>query len=66
VISRRIVDALGIVLLLESMAEAGGSWRGQVVDAETGQPLEGVVVLAMFWLRGARFSFGHESRDFDW
>lgn len=29
-------------------AEAGGPWKGQIVDAETGQPLEGVVVL-MHW-----------------
>lgn len=30
-------------------AEAAGPWRGQIVDAETGRPLEGVVVLA-YWL----------------
>lgn len=29
---------------------AAGPWRGQIIDAETGQPLEGVVVLA-FWTR---------------
>lgn len=28
--------------------EAAGPWKAQVVDAETGQPLEGVVVL-MYW-----------------
>ena len=27
-------------------AHAAGPWRGQIVDAETGQPLEGVVVVA--------------------
>ncbi len=31
-------------------AAAAGPWRGRVVDAQTGQPLEGVVVLA-FWTR---------------
>jgi len=31
-------------------AGADGPWRGQVVDAETGRPLAGVVVLA-FWTR---------------
>lgn len=30
-------------------AEAAGPWRAQVVDAETGQPLEGVVVLAVWF-----------------
>lgn len=29
-------------------ADAAGPWRGQVFDAETGQPLEGVVVLAVW------------------
>ena len=29
-------------------ASAAGPWRGTVVDAETGQPLEGVVVVAAF------------------
>ena len=30
-------------------AEAAGPWRARVVDAETGQPLEGVVVLAAWF-----------------
>jgi hypothetical protein len=34
--------------LLPTSGEGAGPWRGQVVDAETGQPLEGVVVLAIF------------------
>lgn len=34
-----------------SGAEAAGPWKGQIVDAETGQPLEGVVVLAMWYKR---------------
>jgi hypothetical protein len=29
-------------------AEAAGPWRGQVVDAATGEPLEGVIVLAVW------------------
>ncbi len=29
-------------------SDAAGPWRGQVVDAESGQPLEGVVVLAVW------------------
>jgi hypothetical protein len=31
------------------VGNAAGPWRGQVVDAETGKPLEGVVVLAVWW-----------------
>jgi hypothetical protein len=31
-------------------ASAGGPWHGRVVDAETGEPLGGVVVLA-YWTR---------------
>lgn len=30
------------------VAHAAGPWRGQIVDAETGLPLQGVVVLAEF------------------
>ncbi len=30
-------------------AEAAGPWRAQVVDAETGQPVEGAVVLAVWY-----------------
>jgi hypothetical protein len=33
-----------------SDAGAAGPWHGRVIDAETGQPLEGAVVLA-FWTR---------------
>lgn len=32
-------------------ARADGPWRGQIVDADTGQPLEGVVVVAAWYLR---------------
>lgn len=37
-------------ILSPSPAPAAGPWKGQVVDAETGQPLEGVVVLA-YWIK---------------
>ena len=30
-------------------ANAAGPWHGKVIDAETGKPLEGVVVLATWW-----------------
>lgn len=46
----RIVLALLIagVLSPSGLAESAGPWRGTVVDAETGRPLEGVVVLAVW------------------
>ncbi|MBI4525732.1 MAG: hypothetical protein HY695_18195 [Deltaproteobacteria bacterium] len=34
-------------------AEAAGPWKGQIVDAETEKPLEGVVVLAVWYRRYA-------------
>ena len=39
-----------ICLAGASPALAAGPWKGQVVDEETGQPLEGVVVL-FYWLK---------------
>ena len=33
-----------------SDGEAGGPWKAQIVDAEAGKPLEGVVVLA-YWIK---------------
>jgi hypothetical protein len=43
-------------------ARAAGPWRGQVVDAENGQPIEGVVVVAVW----ERLSPGvvHQARAF--
>jgi len=41
--------SLGLTALV-SEASAGGPWRARVVDAESGQPLAGVVVLA-YWIR---------------
>ena len=45
---RVLVPAFLSMLAIVGPAEAAGPWRGQVVDAETGQPLEGVVVLAVW------------------
>ena len=39
-----------ITVAVVSPVAAAGPWNAQVVDAETGQPLEGVVVLA-YWVR---------------
>jgi len=44
-----LITILGFFLVVPS-AEAGGPWRAQVVDAETGQPIEGVVILA-YWIK---------------
>lgn len=44
------------------VATAAGPWKAQVVDAETKQPLEGVVVLAM-WTRHMR-TFGGPSQEY--
>jgi sugar lactone lactonase YvrE len=38
-------------LCLPAGGEAAGPWRAQVVDAETGQPLEGVAVIAVWYRR---------------
>ena len=40
-----VVSVLGSLGVIEP-ATAAGPWKGQVVDKETGKPLEGVVVLA--------------------
>lgn len=56
---RRVAGALvGLLALLvgcatAAPASADGPWRGQVVDADTKQPLEGVVVVAAWYLRYA-------------
>ena len=42
-------------------AEGAGPWRAQIVDAETGQPLEGVVVVA-WWLKYIGGPGGSEAR----
>ena len=61
---------LGLTVLVgapDLASAAKGPWRGQVLDAETKQPLEGVVVLA-YWNR-YRFSLaqlvvGHQAPEF--
>jgi hypothetical protein len=61
---------LGLAVLVgvpDLASAAKGPWRGQVLDAETKQPLEGVVVLA-YWNR-YRFSLaqlvvGHQTPEF--
>ena len=44
-------------------ADAAGPWKAQVVDAETGKPLEGVVILAVWrrylWLIGQHGGLGY-------
>jgi hypothetical protein len=51
---RQALVGAGLALLATwggpSAVEAAGPWRGQVVDAETGQPLEGVAVIGV-WQR---------------
>ena len=51
---RRIVLLLIVALLVSLLgpqaAGAAGPWKAQVVDAATGQPLDGVVVL-MYWIK---------------
>ena len=50
---RTLTQVISLVLMLSvcmvGTADAAGPWKGQIVDVETGQPLEGVVVLAV-WL----------------
>jgi hypothetical protein len=45
-----LATLLGGIGLVEaaSLTEAAGPWRGEVVDAATGEPLEGVIVLAVW------------------
>jgi hypothetical protein len=50
-VGRILVASLGALITLlafAAAAHAGGPWRAQVVDAGTGQPLEGVIVVAYF------------------
>jgi hypothetical protein len=46
------------------IAEAAGPWKAQIVNAETGQPLEGVVVLA-YWLKMTRGPGGASPSFYD-
>jgi hypothetical protein len=56
--------ALAVVILavLAWPAGAAGPWKGQIVDAETGAPLEGVVVLALWDKKTV--AWPHPDREF--
>ena len=63
-----ILLGLAVVVGAPDLASAAkGPWRGQVLDAETKQPLEGVVVLA-YWYRyrfhPAQLVVGHQAPEF--
>jgi len=45
------------------LADSAGPWRAQIVDAETKQPLESVVVLAVWWKKGPIIT--HSTRYYD-
>lgn len=51
----RLGTAIGAILMILvswiASAEAAGPWKAQIADADTGQPLEGVVVLAIWTAR---------------
>lgn len=56
----RSLRAFVVMLLMASVcfpavSESAGPWKGQVVDKETGKPLEGVVVLARWEKRYTSF-----------
>ena len=38
-----------LVIGAGASARAAGPWRAQIVDAETKQPLEGIIVVAVWW-----------------
>ena len=62
----RIVRLLIVVLAVflgPQAVGAAGPWKAQVVDAETGQPLEGVVVL-MYWIKYTVGPAGWAGGDF--
>lgn len=65
---RRSVAALLALAVIVAMAilawpaGAAGPWKGQVVDAETGAPLEGVIVVGLWDKRTA--TWPHHSREF--
>ena len=63
-----IVLGLAVLVGAPDLASAAkGPWRGQVLDAETKQPLEGVVVLA-YWYRYrfhlSQLVVGHQAPEF--
>jgi hypothetical protein len=54
--------AAATLSLAAGSADAAGPWKGRIVDAETGQPLAGVIVLASWWRRSP--GAVHERREF--
>jgi len=63
---RRLVLLLIVALAVlfgPPAAGAAGPWKAQVVNAETGQPLEGVVVL-MYWIKYTGGPAGWAGGDF--
>jgi hypothetical protein len=42
---------LALFMLLAGSAEAAGPWKGQIVDRETGQPIPGAIVVAIWMVR---------------
>ena len=49
-LTRGVLLAL-FMLLLAGSAQAAGPWKGQIVDRETGQPIPGAIVVAIWTVR---------------
>ncbi len=66
--ARNAFAVVGLALLLgllsPALVQAAGPWKAQVVDAETGQPLEEVVVL-MYWIKYTGSWAGWAGGEFD-
>ena len=56
---------LPLAVVLPHSANAAGPWRGWVVNAETGDPLEGVVVLGVWWKYSATVAGWANRRFYD-
>ena len=61
--ARVAVTMLVLVMGGATHAEAAGPWKAQIVDAETGQPIEGVVVVAIWKTEPAGIRM-HPNREF--
>jgi hypothetical protein len=57
-----VVALTALVLWSLQPSPPSGPWRAQIVDAENGQPLEGVIVLALWDKRS--FGWPHADRTF--
>lgn len=51
------------VCIMSSPAQAAGPWKAQIVDAETGKPLEGVVIL-VYWIKYTESLIGTGGGEF--